>query len=477
MSHTVAPPPAQSPESSELALRLVRLLRRPLDRFLAIETASSIVLIIAAAIAFGLASSPWHHAYEAFWQTPLGLRIGDHVLERPLEWVVNDGLMVVFFFVVGLEIRRETHHGELSEWRRAALPALAAAFGMLGPALVYLALAGGVAHRGWGVPTATDIAFALGVLGMLGKRVPPALRVLLLALAVIDDLGAILVIAVFYSGAIDPRGLLVAAAGLAWVVAQRSAGVRAKWAYVPPGLLAWAGTYAAGVHPTIAGVALGLLTPVTPWLGTSGVTREAPEVVARLDVLGREHHADPHAIQAALRDLDHLRREATSPAESLIEALHPWVAFAIMPLFALANAGVSLSGLDLGGTRGTVAVATGVGLVVGKLAGVLFGVGIARVSGLGTLPRGVTPAHLVVLGLVAGVGFTMALFVAALAFDDAHVLAAAKLGVLVGSVTSGLLALIAGRALLPAAPEVAPDGQASVEGARTADEAESSTEL
>ncbi|MBK8172890.1 MAG: Na+/H+ antiporter NhaA [Sandaracinaceae bacterium] len=461
--HTSSPPEAWEP-----LLRLMRIAGRPLERFLRIEAASGILLLVAAAVALALANSPWADAYLSIWHTPLGLRVGGFAFERSLEWVVNDGLMVIFFFVVGMEIRREIHRGELSEWRRAALPAAAALGGMIAPAVLYLTIAGAPATRsGWGVPMATDIAFAVGILALLGPRVPAALRVLLLALAVIDDLGAIVVIAIFYSSGMVLSGLLVAALAIGGVFAMQRIGVRSKFAYVVPAIVAWAGIYAAGIHPTIAGVVVGLITPVRAWLGPEGF------------VLGVRHelknlvHVDlssipPHELADSLRNIDVARREAMSPAESLIAYLHPWVAFGIMPIFALANAGVVISGASLDAASWRVVIAVVVGLVIGKPLGVLFASWLTLRLGIGKLPLGMTKRHLVVLGVVAGVGFTMALFIAQLAFVDTALLAAAKLGVLVASGVAAVLGLVLGRLLL--APVATPGA------AQSADEAESSTD-
>lgn len=458
---TPAPPEAWLP-----LLRLARLARRPLERFLQIEAASGILLLVVAGVALGWANSPWSASYFRLWETPLGLRLGGLRFVRPLAWFVNDGLMAIFFFVVGLEIRREAHHGELSEWRRAALPAAAALGGMVAPALLYLLVAGAPATRaGWGVPMATDIAFAVGVLTLLGRRVPAALRVLLLALAVIDDLGAILIIALFYSSGIAATGVLGAGAGLALLFAMRMFGVRQKLFYVVPTVVIWAGTYAAGVHPTIAGVLVGVLTPVRAWLGADGF---AQSVRGELDRLAAQAPSR-HELAMTLQHVDAARREAMSPASSLIEALHPWVAFVIMPLFALANAGVSLRGLSLDRTSATVAVGSALGLLVGKPLGVLAACGVALRLGVATLPRGLSARHLVVLGVVAGIGFTMALFIAQLAFTSPAMLGAAKLGVLAASGAAALVGLALGRALLPAAP--------ASDAAQTADEAEASTEV
>jgi Na+:H+ antiporter, NhaA family len=402
--------------------RWLRRVRLPLERFLRLEAASGILLLLAAAVALLWAGSAWGQHYVALWHKP-------RVFERSLAWFVDDVLMVVFFFVVGLEIRRELYCGELSEWRRAALPALAALGGMVAPAAIYLLLADRPELRaGWGVPMATDIAFAVGVLTLLGRRVPPALRVLLLALAVIDDLGAILVIALFYSSGVALSGLAVALAGVAGVWLMQRGGVRAPLVYTLPAALVWAGVYAAGVHPTIAGVVVGLLTPV------------------------RVAHGDTQ-----------------SPAERLIAQLHPWVAYGIMPLFALANAGVSVSIAGLDAASWQVVAGVALGLVLGKPVGVLLAIGLTLRLGVGVLPRGIHLRHLVVLGLVAGIGFTMALFVAQLAFVDAQLLAAAKVGVLCASAAAALLSLALGWWVL--------EPVRATGAARSADEAERSTEL
>jgi NhaA family Na+:H+ antiporter len=449
-------------------LRLVRLAGRPLESFLRIQAASGILLFVAAAAALVWANSPAGESYGRLWHTPLGIRIGSFAFERTLEWFVNDGLMVIFFFLVGLEIRREIHHGELSEWRRAALPAAAALGGMLAPAALYLLVAGAEATRsGWGVPMATDIAFALGILALLGRRVPAALRVLLLALAVIDDLGAIVVIALFYSSGVSPWGLLIAALGFGGVLAMQRLGVRRKLLYLAPSLVAWGGIYSAGIHPTIAGVILGLMTPVRAWLGPEGFLLSIRKEIERLS----KHPLDSlpaHELYGTLSRVDLARREALSPAGSLIETLHPWVAFGVMPIFALANAGVSLSGPALDVASSSVVLAISLGLVVGKPIGVLAASFVTLRLGIGTLPRGMTFRHLLVLGVVAGVGFTMALFIAQLAFMDAATLAAAKIGVLCASAAAASFALVLGWVLL------APVANGNV--AQTADEAESSTE-
>jgi len=476
---------SRPPEAWAPLLRLRRTAAKPLDVFLRIEAASGIVLLLAAVLALLCANSTLAPHYHAFWHTPLGVRIGEFRFERPLEWFVNDALMVVFFFVVGLEIRREVHQGELSEWRRAVLPAAAALGGMLAPALLYTWIAslhGGWhvdlqlsaaqhTRAGWGVPMATDIAFALGILTLLGKRVPPALRVLLLALAVIDDLGAILVIAVFYSSGVNVGGFAIAACAVAGIFAMQRAGIRNKLAYVPLAVIVWAGIYSSGVHPTIAGVLIGVITPVRTWFGLEGFVAHLRDQLSPLrDV--PESAIDPHVLSTRLQSIDRARREALSPATSLIEALHPWVAFGIMPVFALANAGVSLDGLSFDEPSLRVMLGSGLGLLLGKPIGVLLATRLTLATGLARLPRGLSTRHVLVLGVVAGVGFTMALFVAQLAFEASEalrLLAAAKSGVLAGSAAAAVLTLGLGRALLGT--------HLTVGAAETAQEAERSTEL
>ena len=460
-----SPRPPSPPEAWEPLLNLARLARRPLDRFLRIEAASGILLLAAAAVALIWANSPWAESYAQLWRTPLGIRAGSFAFERSLDWVVNDGLMVIFFFVVGMEICREIHNGELSQWRRAALPTAAAFGGMVAPALLYLAFAGAPETRsGWGISMATDIAFAVGILALLGKRVPAAMRVLLLALAVIDDLGAIIVIALFYSSGISVSGLLVAALGLLGILAMQRLGVRSKIAYIAPALVVWSAIYSAGIHPTIAGVIVGLMTPVRSWLGQDGFVNTVRKDLDHIDQTQAENAQalSSHDLSKTLRHVDVARREALSPAESLIELLHPWVAYGIMPLFALANAGVVVEVGSLDAPSWSVVTAIAVGLIVGKPVGVLFMSLLTLRLRIGTLPVGMTFRHLVVLGVVAGVGFTMSLFIAPLAFSDARLLAAAKIGVLAASGGAAILALTLGRLLL--APVSAKGAAATADG-------------
>lgn len=457
------PPP---PRSWSPARRLARAFTAPVERFLAVSAASGIVLLVAAVVALVWANSPWSAAYEALWSAPLGFAIGPWEFTRDLRWWVNDGLMAVFFFVVGLEIRREMHVGELSDARRAALPLAAALGGMILPAGIYLLFnAGRESAVGWGVPMATDIAFAVGVLALLGDRVPAALRILLLAAAVIDDLGAILVIALFYSGGVDPTALALAGVALAGIPAMQLFGVRTAAAYAVPALAAWAATYAAGIHPTIAGVLVGLLTPVQAWWGPVRFADSAEAVAREVRAAVARGQTDIHE---PLHTLARAATEAVPPVERLQHALHGWVAWFVMPVFALANAGVALGSLEFGGDGWRVFAGVSLGLLVGKTVGVYAAARLAGQSGLAVVPRGVSWSGVSVVGVVAGIGFTMALFIAQLAFPPGPALETAKLAILSGSALAGVLGLLVGRAVLRPG--------AAAGAARSPGEAEASTE-
>lgn len=458
-----APPGAWAP-ARDLALRV----KGPLERFLHIEAASGVVLLCAALIGLVWANSRWSASYAHLWETPIRLSIGSLELATSLHFLINDGLMAVFFFVVGLEIRREIHGGELSELKRAALPLVAALGGMLAPACIYLAINRAPdTQAGWGIPMATDIAFAVGILALLGPRVPSSLRVLLLAVAIIDDIGAIIVIALFYSSGVKLVGVVIAAGGVALVLVQQALGVRPPLAYVPAGVLLWAGLLKAGVHPTIAGVILGLLTPARAWLGGESFIATAGDAVRTVRSELEKGHDERHLL-APLARIEQARREAVAPLVRLEAGLHTWVAFLVMPVFALANSGVSLAGVSLDGAGARVAAGVFVGLVVGKPLGVLLVTFAAVKCGLCAFPRRVTWPGLAVLGLVAGIGFTMAIFIAALAFPSSPHLGAAKLGVLAASATAAVAALLVGRFALRA-PEHGEAPDVSV------DEAEAST--
>ncbi len=474
-----APPPV-SPASAppgawRNAARVRRAVAAPIERFLRIESASGLLLIAGAIVALVWVNSPWAASYTALLHLRLGVSLGGLEFIRPLEWWINDVLMTIFFFVAGLEIKRELVDGELANLRRAALPILAAVGGMLAPAALYGAFNGaGPASHGWGIPMATDIAFAVGVLSLLGRRVPPALRVLLLALAIIDDIGAILVIAVFYASTLHFEALGLIALGFLSLFALRKAGVRAIGVYLVPGALIWAGTYWFGVHPTIAGVALGLLTPHASWYGKEGFLAEAEAVTEDF----RERVTRPHQdeeLHVLLTRLGTAEREALSPLARLQHALHGYVAFGIMPIFALGNAGVAIGGVELGDPAVRLAgLGVAVGLVLGKPLGIVLASWLAVKAGIAVLPRGIGWWAVGIVGLVGGVGFTMAIFVANLAFagggpQAAAFEAVAKLAILVGSFVAAVIGLVVGRLVLP--------GVVSGLAATTAEQAEQSDAL
>ncbi len=417
-----------------------------LNRFLHIQAASGIVLLLAAAAALIWANSPLAHSYHAFWHAPITIGFGDFIHRQTLHFWINDGLMAIFFLVVGMEIRREIHEGALCSLKLAALPLAAALGGVVVPALIYLAINGDpVLRQGWAIPTATDIAFAVGVLALLGRGIPSGLRVFLLALAIIDDVVAILIIAIFYSGGLDYSGLLVAGLGIAMVLGMQQMGIGNAWAYVLPGAAVWIGLLQTGAHPTLAGVVLGLMTPVLPRFSRvpplEAVTRAAQELGA--EAAGRS--PDTEVLGKTLNQMRKAQRELLPPVIRVEMALHPWVAFGIMPLFALANAGVTIDSGSIG-TGGAVTLMSGIvlALVAGKPLGVLCASWIAVRLGLCSLPQGVNWRGVTLVGLLAGIGFTMSIFIATLAFDDAGLLDVAKLAVLLASLLAASLGIVFG---------------------------------
>jgi len=336
------------------------------------------------------------------------------------------------------------------------LPVAAAIGGMVTPAALYMVVAGHPPIRdGWGIPMATDIAFALGILTLLGRRVPGPLRVMLLGLAVIDDLGAIIVIAVFYSQNFALAGLATSMAGVTLIFVLQRVGVRAVSAYAVPAVLTWVGAHEAGIHPTIAGVAVGVMMPVRAWLRSDHFVAHTKDLLDRFGSAAAAPERDSHAMAGVLRAIDETRREAISPADRMIDLLHPWVAFGIMPVFALANAGMSLRGLHFDAESLRLSAGVALGLAVGKPVGILLACALVLRTGVATLPRGMGLRHLALLGLVAGIGFTMAIFIAQLAFQHPERLAAAKVGILASSVAVAVAALTGGRMLLRAPADTA----------------------
>jgi Na+:H+ antiporter, NhaA family len=386
---------------------------QPITRFLQIESASGILLLACTIVALILANSRWAGPVAAFWQTPIELSLGGMGLVKPLVLWINDGLMALFFLVIGLEIKRELLFGELNTVSKALLPIVAAVGGMALPALIYLTMQWGQpSAAGWGIPMATDIAFVVGFLTLLGPRVPHSLKVLLLALAIVDDIGATLVIGIVYTTNLSLVALVLGIAGFGLIIVFQWIGVSRVVVYGVLSALIWLAFVKSGIHPTIAGVALGLLTPARVRRSKRGTN----DVVPQGD--GPNEHLSP---------LDLMER-----------ALHPWVAYVIMPVFALANAGVAI---DLAAGRQPVTLAVAAGLILGKPLGILTFCWLSVRMRFVRMPDDINAKILIGAGCLAGIGFTMSLFIAGLALQDAQ-LAEAKLGILGGSTTSAILGCV-----------------------------------
>jgi Na+:H+ antiporter, NhaA family len=418
---------------------------RPVQEFIQTEAAGGTVMLAAALFALLWANSPWSHLYHGLIEHHLVLDLGFYRLDESVHFWINDGLMVLFFFLVGLEIKREAVVGELASVRRMVVPVVAAIGGMLIPAAVFLAFNGGTeAGRGWGIPVATDIAFAVGVLMLLGRRVPAAAKVWLLAIAIADDVGGILVIGVFYAQSIDlaPIGVALAMLGLAWLF--RRYGIWYIPVYFVLGIVASAAVMTSGVHASLVGVAFGLLTPWQAWYRPEGFVEVAERTLRRLrhgaepEDVAHPHSGNGHDDRVdALLTLSTMSRHSVAPLDRLEHELHPLVAFGIVPLFAFANAGVALSP----GTLGDAAVSPVVwgitlGLVLGKPLGILLGTWVALRLGA-RLPAGVRWRTLAGVSVLGGIGFTVSLLIADLAFVDPQPLTLAKLGIFAGSFLAG----------------------------------------
>ncbi len=404
-------------------------------RFLGIEAAGGILLIVASMVALFWANSPWSTSYHALWDTEVKMGLGDLIaLEHnghplTLGQFVNDVLMVIFFFVVGLEIKRELVTGELRRFRAALLPALAALGGMIVPALVYLAFAdSGDASAGWGIPMATDIAFAVGVVSLLGNRVSTPLKVFLLTLAIVDDIGAILVIALFYTSSLEPGWLFLGGIAIIGVIAMARARIRYAPLYVALGVVLWYSVFMSGVHTTIAGVVMGLLAPAVPLLQGDHASEAVGPVIAG--------EGDVATVKLAKFHLS----ETVPVTERLENLLHPVSGFFILPLFALANAGVEISGDSVAAAMSSgISIGVAVGLVFGKLVGVSAFTLVAVRLGLCSLPAGASSRHVVGISAMAGIGFTVSLFITGLAFDSPALQDEAKIGILVASAVAALI--------------------------------------
>lgn len=419
----------------------------PLRDFLRTETAGAVLLAIGALVGLLWANSPWSDSYFDFWHSEISLTVAGHTLALDLHGWLNDGLMTIFFFVVGLEIKRELTSGHLASRKAATLPIVAAIGGMAAPALIYLAIAGGEASRGWAIPMATDIALAVGALAVVATRISPGLRVFLLALAIVDDLGGIIVIAVVYTSDMQPQWLILAAAAILAAWATRQAGVYSYAPYIALGVVLWLSLHESGVHTTIAGVIMGLLAPATP--------RRAAEYVDA-EELGALAEAE------AVRAANNTARGSVSIVEWLGHILHPWTSFVIVPVFALANTGIEVSWDALGNAvESKLAWGIFVGLVVGKPLGILTMTYLSTKAGVADKPVGAQPRKLLGVGTTAGIGFTVAIFITDLALTDPTQQETAKLAILLASVTALTISILILRSTPPLtdAERKAGDGQ------------------
>ncbi len=420
---------------------------RPLMRFTRIEAASGMVLLAAALLALAWANAPFGETYREFWETHLAIDVGPFEFAESLKDLVNDALMVIFFFVVGLEIKRELVVGELRDPKKAALPAIAALGGMIVPALIYTAFvagSGGEASQGWAIPMATDIAFSVGVLSLLGSRVSIGAKLFLLALAIADDIGAITVIAVFYTSDLALGWLGAGLVGLALILVAQRVNIRSIPFYVLVGVIVWFFIFESGVHATLAGVALGVMTPARPLYRDDDFYRRSRVVLDRYQMNAaspqRRERLDHDALELAA-----VARESVAPLDRLEHMLLPWSSFVVVPLFALANAGVRFVDFESGigaAIRSPIALGVGFGLLAGKLVGITIATWLAVRFGLGKLPKRTGWSQIVGLGALAGIGFTVSLFVTELAFEAEALGDAAKIGIFMGSAVAGVVGYV-----------------------------------
>jgi Na+:H+ antiporter, NhaA family len=412
--------------------------------FTLLEASGGIVLILAAGLALVWANSPWSAQYYAFWQKTISFGFENHRIAHDLHWWINEALMIVFFFVVGLEIKREVLVGELASLRQATLPIAAAVGGMVFPALIFTALNfRGPGASGWGVPMATDIAFALGVMALVGARVPLALKVFLTALAIVDDIGAVVVIALFYTSSVSWLSLGIAAGILLILIALNRLSVRNLSAYCIFGILLWLAILNSGVHATLAGILLAFTIPASRKVNRTDFLHRARSYLQAFEHAGE---ANPRLLSAhqqeALIALETVVEDVEAPLQKLEHAFHPWVTYLIIPLFALANAGVSLKGNIPPLFFDSVSLGVIAGLILGKQTGITLAAWLVVKLGLAELPQGVRWRHIYAVGWLAGIGFTMSLFISELAFNAGGAMDSAKVGILGASIAAGLVGYV-----------------------------------
>ncbi|MBK9097556.1 MAG: Na+/H+ antiporter NhaA [bacterium] len=425
----------------------IEILLKPINEFLHQEASGGILLIICTVVALFWANSPWSETYNHFWHTHLTVNLGNFLsLDYSIHHWINDGLMAIFFFTVGLEIKRELLVGELSSMQKASLPIAGALGGMIVPAIIYVLFnSGGQGENGWGIPMATDIAFVVGIMALLGNRIPLTLKIFVLALAIADDIGAVLVIAIFYTADISTTALILAAIVLIILFIMNRLGAKSLILYSILGLIFWFAFLKSGIHATIAGVLLAFTIPASSRYDTKKFSDRVKELITNFDTKGdhwknvlnnsdRQH--DVMAIESSCE-------KVLTPLQRFEHDLHPWVSFFIIPIFALANAGVTLAGIDvLESLLSPVSLGIILGLFVGKQIGIfLFSFAAVKLK-LASLPEGVNLKNLFGAGILAGIGFTMSLFIAGLAFSDPELLDLAKIGILTGSLLSGIVGFV-----------------------------------
>ena len=425
----------------------IEKLLRPINEFLHQEASGGILLMICTFIALIWANTVWSQSYHDLWHTHLVVSIGNLLtLDYSIHHWINDGLMVIFFFTVGLEIKRELLVGELSSARKASLPIAGALGGMVAPALLYVVFnAGGEGANGWGIPMATDIAFVVGIMALLGPRVPITLKIFVLALAIADDIGAVMVIAVFYTAEISSSALIIAAIVLALLVLLNRLGTKSLIPYAVLGLILWLAFLQSGIHATIAGVLLAFTIPASSRYDTNKFSEKVRQLISHFDSTGDEWK---NVLNNSERQHDVLAIEEScekvlTPLQRFEHGLHPWVSFFIIPVFALANAGVTLTDMDiLDALLSPVSLGIIVGLFIGKQLGIFAFSFLAVKLKLSSLPEGVNWKNLYGAGILAGIGFTMSLFIAGLAFNNPALIDLSKIGVLSGSLISGIVGFV-----------------------------------
>ncbi|MDP6455814.1 MAG: Na+/H+ antiporter NhaA [SAR202 cluster bacterium] len=415
---------------------------RPFQRFTAQEASAGIVLLACAIAALIWANSPWSHNYYELWETHIKIGFADYAMDEPLHFWINDALMAVFFFVVGLEIKREVLVGELASPRQAALPIMAAVGGMAIPAVVYMALnAGGPGSTGWGIPMATDIAFSLGVLALLGSRIPITLKVFLTAFAIVDDIGAVAVIAVFYTDEVVWANVGAAVGLLGVLAAINWLGVRHAMVYAILGAGVWFSFLTSGIHATVAGILIAATIPSTVRINPREFIEHGRAMLDQFEQ-GVERNDPEHTTigqRAAVEELERACMDVESPLQQLEHDMHPWVAFGVMPLFALANAGVALDAGLLNDLSGRVSLGVLAGLIIGKQVGIFTFAWLAIRIGFASMPQSVSWRQIYGLSWLGGIGFTMSIFITGLALEGEQLVSESKLAILVASLICGAI--------------------------------------